>query len=322
MEENRPTKDEHDPDPDSDFASIVETETNKRKRTAKHKANDPDRKKSYRRSWRSASPLTKLTIYLTGIIAVATALYMGFTGWQLHEIRSGGEETRKIAQAARDSADAAQRQTNIAAEQLQAVRDSAQAAKHSANAASTAVEQNKELIKAAQVQANTSQVAARAAEETARIAAQSLRVGERAYVTIKHIEMPELTIGPIPNITVTLFNGGRTPASGFQFSRWIYLRTETSLNRFIVDPIRKRINTYGSEIMPAGSEKKVVFTRTLNIKEKDLAAIIESVDTLHFDLAVEYSDSFGKSHFFRLCSTYNPADGEFYESECKGTKPN
>ena len=107
MDESNSTKHERDPTPDSDFASIVKTESDQSKRTAKRKADDPDRKKSYRRSWRSASPLTKLMIYFTGLIAVATALYMIFSGWQLYEIRSGGDETRKLAQAARDSADIA-----------------------------------------------------------------------------------------------------------------------------------------------------------------------------------------------------------------------
>ena len=74
--------------------------------------------------------------------------------------------------------------------------------------------------------------------------------------------------------------------------------------------------------MPAGSEKRVVFTRALNSEQRDFAAIKESLDTLQFDLIVEYSDSFGNRHSFRLCSTYNPADGEFYENECKGTNSN
>jgi hypothetical protein len=211
MKEESADSQESDPTPDSDFASVVETETNKGKRASKRKADDPDHKKSYRRSWRSASPLTKLMIYFTGMTALATLLYMSFTGWQLYEIRSGSDETRKLAQSARDSADAAQRQANIAAEQLQAVRDSAQAAKDSARAASASTEQNKELIKAAQMQANTSQVAARAAESSARIAAES----QRPSIEIAEVKLTSIEEGKSPAGKVSFRNIGTNPARDF-----------------------------------------------------------------------------------------------------------
>jgi hypothetical protein len=188
---------------------IIEARTDNKKKATRQKAGDSDHKKSLRRSWRSSQPTTKLTIIFTGVMALATTLYMIFSGWQLHEIRSGGEETRKLAQAARDSADAAQRQANIAAEQLQAVRDSAQAAKDSASAASTATEQNKEMVKAAQVQANTSQVLAIAAERSARISEQALR----AQISIEQITVVSFE----PNKTILFFivwkNDGNSPAT-------------------------------------------------------------------------------------------------------------
>jgi|GEM_PF-4412640 len=121
MEKPDPAKDERESTPDSDFASIVKAEADKSKRASKRKTDDPDHKKSYRRSWRSASPLTKLMIYFTALAAVSTLIYAFFAGWQWYEIHSGGEETRKIAQAARDSADAAERALSIAEENSRGV---------------------------------------------------------------------------------------------------------------------------------------------------------------------------------------------------------
>jgi hypothetical protein len=43
--------------------------------------NQPDKKKSYRRSWRSASPLRKLEIIALGIGAAVGFGYLGVTVW-------------------------------------------------------------------------------------------------------------------------------------------------------------------------------------------------------------------------------------------------
>ena len=65
-----------------------------------------DHKKSLRRSWRSASPVTKLTVIFTGVIAVATVMYCGFSGWQLYEIHAGSKDTHDLAIAAGKEAEA------------------------------------------------------------------------------------------------------------------------------------------------------------------------------------------------------------------------
>jgi len=219
MKEESTDSQESDPTPDSDFASVVETETNKGKRASKRKADDPDHKKSYRRSWRSASPLTKLMIYFTGITALATLLYMSFTGWQLYEIRSSSDQTRKLAQSARDSADAAQRQAAIAEGQLQSVRDSAQAAKDSANAANRVVEQNRDLIAAAKTQADTSRISANAAQKSAEVA----MLGTRAYLSIDHMRMlnPLEANQPI-DLYFEFVNDGNSPAEISGYSTYFF----------------------------------------------------------------------------------------------------
>jgi hypothetical protein len=68
--------------------------------TAITQSSDPDHKKSLRRSWRSSGPVAKLTVICTGIVAIATVTYAVFAGWQLYEIRQGGKDTRRLAEAA------------------------------------------------------------------------------------------------------------------------------------------------------------------------------------------------------------------------------
>src|SRR5260370_30772261 len=74
---------------------------NHAKATRRHAKNaDPNHRKSLRRSWRSASPLTQLQIILTTVIAAATVIYAIFPAWQWHDICAGGEVTHTPAEAA------------------------------------------------------------------------------------------------------------------------------------------------------------------------------------------------------------------------------
>jgi hypothetical protein len=222
-------------------------------------------KKSFSRSWRSSGPVAKLTVICTGIVAIATVTYAVFAGWQLYEIRQGGKDTRRLA-------DAASEQLKVMQGQLDA-----------------------------------------------------MTVERRPYVNVKRIAMPKLNIGPVPPITVTLFNGGKTPAVKFGLHRWIYLKTELAkdrLDRFEVDPIEKPINTYRGDIMLGGDDKQIVFTRAgLIITRKELAEIIAGSSALYFDFVISYVDDSSKEHAFGLCTQYNVRSGEFDEYKCGDNRP-
>ena len=110
MKESDTEYNETEPDPDSDFSSVIENEPDKDKTATKRDPHTPDidHRKSYKRSWRAASPLTKLMIYFTAVIAGATLVFAFFSSWQWYEIHSGAEETRIIAQAAKLQAETSQ----------------------------------------------------------------------------------------------------------------------------------------------------------------------------------------------------------------------
>jgi hypothetical protein len=204
---------------ESPSSSVIEADSDGKQQTARRHTDDPDHKKSYRRSWRSASPLTKLQIYLTTVIAIATVLYCGFAGWQLIEIRSGGEETRKIAQAARDSADAAQRQANVSVEQLDAIRkaalaanDSAEAAKKQANASLTQANVSERMARQNESLINSTQTSARAAEQSASIAQNTFRLVYRPSLGVDGIEMTKFKEGEEIEAAIRFKNFGQAIA--------------------------------------------------------------------------------------------------------------
>jgi hypothetical protein len=246
MEQQKANNEHGDSSHDSDSSSIIEADADEKKHAPRRRARstDPDHKKSFRRSWRSASPLTQLTLIFVGISAAATALYMGLTGWSLRELRSGGEETRKIAQAARDSADAAQKQADIVAGQTQALKDAAQAAKDSASAAQTLTGQNKDLIAAARTQAETSRQLveqnrlavgaaisqSKAAQASVGISQQTFTLLERPSLGIEGIEEPKIEIGKRAFTRVAIRNYGHIPARNLTVMASLFANPVTDIN--------------------------------------------------------------------------------------------
>jgi hypothetical protein len=106
MSEDNPDSKSADSDQTPLPPLIVETNTHKQIQAPQRRNQDAEteRKKSLRRSWRSSSPITKLTVIFTGVIAVATVLYCLFSGWQLYEIHSGSKDTHELALAAKQQA--------------------------------------------------------------------------------------------------------------------------------------------------------------------------------------------------------------------------
>jgi hypothetical protein len=69
--------------------TAVETKQGKKSSKGKPKPQKTkdQKKKSFRRSWQAASPITKLTVWLVGLAAAGTVGYFGVTVWQTLEVR-------------------------------------------------------------------------------------------------------------------------------------------------------------------------------------------------------------------------------------------
>jgi hypothetical protein len=102
MEEKKPQPNHTEADQKT-LSATVETDADKTK-DGSHDSNqiaDDNHKKSFRRSWRSANPLHKLTLIFTGVLTVSTTIYAIFSVWQLIEIRQGSEDTHVLAEQAK-----------------------------------------------------------------------------------------------------------------------------------------------------------------------------------------------------------------------------
>jgi hypothetical protein len=82
--------------------SPAETNDGDKKHGSKRKTNtaNTEHHKSLRRSWRAASPITKLEVAFAGVIAAATLAYCIFSGWQLSEMKKATEANTVAARAA------------------------------------------------------------------------------------------------------------------------------------------------------------------------------------------------------------------------------
>src|SRR5436305_922007 len=173
--------------------------------TAKTQSNDPDHKKSFRRSWRSSGPVAKLTVVCTGIVAIATVTYAIFAGWQLYEIRQGGKDTRRLAEAAQRQADATGQQVKAMQAQLDTMRDQASSMKAQTNTLGQSLAETRKAVNAAEKQAAASQTSAFATVQNAQTAGKALYTGNRPYIGAT-VTVSNLADGKIPVFTVTFTN--------------------------------------------------------------------------------------------------------------------
>jgi hypothetical protein len=155
--------------------------------------------------------LTRWLVGATVVIAAATVIYMIISALQLGEIRSGGQDTRKLAQAAQESANAASEQVNAMRGQLNTMQDQANSMKTQTNTMEESLGLTNRAVTAGEKQANTSQVSARAAEASARTASEAYTSSQRPEVFIKTNRFPiGFKVGELLTVAFGLHNNGGT----------------------------------------------------------------------------------------------------------------
>jgi hypothetical protein len=162
-----------------------------------------EHRKSLRRSWRAASPITKLELVFAGIIATATVLYSMFAGWTLYEIRSSSADTHALAEAASKQAIHTQA-IATAADKISGAAD-----KFSSSAESI----NKETKEAV---GNFGRMA-KASEGNIAAVQEASRLDQRAWVNVG-LSMPTIADVTKPvETTIEVFNSGKTFALKVNF---------------------------------------------------------------------------------------------------------
>lgn len=119
--------------------------------------------------------------------------------------------------------------------QLDAMRSQAVFMESSLAETRKIVEQNERAVKASEAQAIASQTSAKAAERSVEITQQAYIASERAYIGIREITMGSLSVGQIPTLYVTWYNGGKTPASHFRAIPYLVFGDEPERRGYLID---------------------------------------------------------------------------------------
>ena len=152
-----------------------------------HRASDPD---SDTHAARQVA-LNRRLVFATFVIAGATVIYMILSFLQWREVRSGGEDTRRLADAAQKQSNATSQQVNAMQGQLETMREQANSMKAQTKTLNDSLIETRKSVAAAEKQANaslsqakTSQVSARATEQSAQSAREALRPYVGAFIKL------------------------------------------------------------------------------------------------------------------------------------------
>lgn len=254
--------------------------------------------------------LTRWLVVATAVIAVATVIYMAFSGLQLREIRSSGEDTRNLAQSAGRSANAATDQVNAMRGQLDTMNQQTNTMREQTNTMNKSLDLTNRAVTSGEIQAKTSQVSARAAQESAQVARRAFDIGERPYLAVKHITLNDFVAEKRPYVVILFENAGKTPAlnvitkgySDFNIApEWqkVEYRKLPKLSRqFVQSGGIYELKFFISDVDEAIPEF------VLNaIKSQQIWIVIYGVS--------EYTDGVGKGHVMRFCAFYDIKASEF-----------
>lgn len=241
------------------------------------------KRKKWRNSWRSASPITKAGLYVSAIAVVAT-MTLAFLAWrQLDAMKtiasSNTQQTQQLVEAANQMKTAAWTFSG--------------ASIGTNNAVWGAV--GKLQLQADQVKRSAS--AALSASETAKgalaLSDKALRVSERPYVTIQNIRFdPPLDVGAeINRVKFGVRNDGRTPALEI-------VEHITFLNNGT--PAELPVFNEGEMLIPSNGGTLPV---TVSIPKLATSSNGESIGVLKG--TITYTDIFKDSHSTTFCFNFD-----------------
>lgn len=201
---------------------------------------------------------------------------------QLAEMKSGGEDTHRLALAAQESAEAATKQVEVMQQQAITTASMAEATQASANAA----------------------------KETALTSKRALELVERASMMITSIALDEWDgfLREGNTVAVTIKNDGRSRASAIIY--WIELE--------MLDATGSLLSNAGLGNLPATLEAGGVIRRvfpTLSKITLDQPAVLDKLNfgagRLRVRFRITYNDIFGINHTMDGDAFFNADDGLF-----------
>ncbi|HYR75589.1 MAG TPA: hypothetical protein VEM96_07075 [Pyrinomonadaceae bacterium] len=110
--------------------------------------------------------------------------------------------------------------------------------------------------------------AVKAAEDNAKTAQEALSAGERAYLVIEDMQLTPTHVGDNWAVTITLFNGGRTPSWGLECAGQAVIASEMPDDIPRLERFDKR-----EVIIPAGTRKQIEVVFEKPVTDEDRKAI-------------------------------------------------
>jgi hypothetical protein len=197
---------------------------------------------------------------------------------------SGGRQTDDLITAAKKNAEAAEKFS--------------QSAERIDTAVAGAVQDFKRMTAANETSAD----AARASSDTARSA---LEISERAYVGVTTVVMDkDLAEGQESKITVTIANGGRTPAFSTRTRHYYVWGPKAVTNPRTYAPIE----IVSTDILIPNVELIQASDKVANLHEPAITLIRDGRLVLDAYGIAEYTDVFKKKRTTKYCYRYDPAN--------------
>jgi hypothetical protein len=214
-----------------------------------HNTEQESQKKKWKKSWRSASPITKGTFILTASVAIATVAYAFIAVFQLREMRHSNQLTQSALEKADRSSlesskqfqvqlrhfDASLGQTQILAGQ--AVTQATQTAKLAADThalaaqAKTQAEASQKIATNASIQSQATQFLANNSAGQLQTMRRQFEVSQRAWIEIVDSSIALLKYpdngGFSVNPKLVFKNGGNIPANNVKVVAWVILPDQT-----------------------------------------------------------------------------------------------
>jgi hypothetical protein len=256
--------------------------------------------------WLFSRPSDQLTAVATIVIAVFTVVLAGTSFMQWREMRSGGEDTHKLAVAAGNQATWTQNLATNMQTQADRTKDLADRMKDQADRTKTIADQ-------AVIQAGANKTLAKNAVDTLSNTKQSFRDEQRAWIGVQGTsDIKGFTNKEPWKVTVVFFNSGRTPAHDVQ-SSGMYITSPVPLSGPSSQQIALLTFRPAQSIAPQGyyresfgiepgaeaatssqiTGQQALISQYTQIKNKQLF--------LYYYGILKYEDIFGKPHETQFC---------------------
>jgi hypothetical protein len=217
-------------------------------------------------------------------IVLATGFFIGL---QWLEMRSGGVDTHKLAEAASDA-------SNAASDQADAAQQFSDTAEDINSGIAGAVEQL--------------EMAANNAKASIKSTQDALRLEQRPWVFMSGIHMRPLKIGEALTVEYWLKNEGRTPAFPTKNGRLFMWMVGHEVKR--LEDVKGTPTSKAGMLFPGIVYGPDTISSPNLMEEPYLAAYNAKPSTMWVYIygRISYTDTFGKAHMTSFCSVANGTD--------------